>query len=378
MSTKYQEFAKKHNISKLGFGCMRLPTLGTDNEIDIKAVKEMVDAYIQAGHNYFDTAYGYHGGKSEDAVKQAVVQRYPRDSFILVDKLPIWSAETAADVPRIFNEQLERCGVEYFDIYLLHALNGDNNKKHEDFGSYEFCKKMKDEGKIRLFGFSFHGTTEDMRNIMEKHHEQIDIVQLMVNYFDWHRGDYRAQYEIVQSYGKPVVCMEPVRGGILARLPEGIGAMLTAANPNASHASWAVRWVADLPEVVNVLSGMSNMQQVRDNIAVIARDERLTPDELALTEKVARALCDLPMVDCTDCKYCTNCPLDIPIYDIFGTYNKFLENRSHYQFRQAYSPIEKSRNASACIACGVCVEVCPQNINIPERLKEIATLMDKE
>ena len=378
MSKTIQEFAKKHNIAKLGFGCMRLPTLDADDKIDIEATKAMVDAYMQAGHNYFDTAYGYHGGMSESAMKEALVTRYPRDSFMLVTKMPIWAADKPEDVERIFNEQLERCGVEYFDIYLLHALNADNNDKHERFGSYEFFKKMREEGKIKLFGFSFHGTTEDMRNIMEKHHEKFDIVQLMLNYFDWHRGDYREQFEIVKAYDKPVVCMEPVRGGILARLPEDIGAMLTEANPNVSHASWAVRWVADLPEVVNVLSGMSNMEQMQDNINIIAQNKRLTPEELALTEKVARAMIDIPRVDCTYCKYCDKCPENIPIFDIFGHYNKFLETRSQYGFRLAYNPIEKSRNASACTSCGVCVEICPQKIEIPKKMKEIALLMDKK
>jgi len=378
MSKKIQEFAKKHKIAKLGFGCMRLPTLGADDKIDIEAVKQMVDAYMQAGHNYFDTAYGYHGGKSEEAMREALVKRYPRDSYMLVTKLPIWAADKPEDVERIFNEQLERCGVEYFDMYLLHALNGESHKKHEDFGSYEFCKKMQDEGKIKLFGFSFHGSTEDIQHIMEKHHEKFDAVQLMLNYFDWHRGDYRAQFEVVQKYEKPIICMEPVRGGILARLPEDIGAMLTAANANDSHASWAVRWVADVPEVVNVLSGMSNMQQLQDNLDIIARDQRLTAEELALTEKVANALAEIPRVECTYCKYCIKCPVNIPIFDIFEAYNKFLENRSHYQFRLAYNPIEKSCNASACVDCGVCVEVCPQKIDIPKKMREIALLMDKE
>ncbi|MCL2573797.1 MAG: aldo/keto reductase [Defluviitaleaceae bacterium] len=377
MSNLHQDFIKEHGIAKLGFGCMRLPTLGADNQIDIEAVKEMVDAYIQAGHNYFDTAYGYHGGTSEAAVRQAVVERYPRDSFKVVTKFPAWAAEKPEDVERIFNEQLERLGVDYVDVYLLHALNHDHNKKCEDFGAYDFCMKMKAEGKIKLFGFSFHGTTEDMRNIMEAHHEKFDIVQLMINYFDWHRGDYRDQYEIVASYKKPVISMEPVRGGILARLPESIGAMLTDADPAASHASWAIRWVADRPEIVNVLSGMSNMQQVQDNIDVIAKHTQFTPEELALTEKVAHAMIEIPRVDCTYCKYCDKCPEGIPIFDIFEMYNKFLENRSAFQLGQAYSKIDKAQNASACTACGVCVAVCPQSINIPERLKEIATLMNK-
>jgi len=373
-----QDFIKKHNISKLGFGAMRLPTLGADDKIDIEETKKMIDAYMQAGHNYFDTAYGYHGGTSEIAMREAVVKRYPRDSFVLVDKMPIWACETAEDVERIFNEQLEKCGVDYFDIYLLHALNHDNNVKHENLGSYEFFRKMKQEGKIRAFGFSFHGTTEDMRNIMERHHEEIDIVQLQINYFDWYRGGYRDQFEIVKEYGKPVVCMEPVRGGILARLPEKIGAMLTEADPNASYASWAVRWVADIPEVVNVLSGMSTMQQVHDNVSVISRAGHLTAEELALIEKVAQAMLAMPQVECTYCKYCITCPESIPIFDIFEMYNKYLENRSAYQLSVAYNKIPKASNASACTSCGVCVSACPQNINIPEVLKEIATLLDSE
>jgi len=376
--SNFQEFAKQHNISKLGFGLMRLPTLGADDKIDIEATKAMVDAYMQAGHNYFDTAYGYHGGKSEEATREALVKRYPRDSYTLVTKLPAWFMEKPEDIERIFNEQLERCGVEYFDMYLLHALSHDVNDKHEKMGSYEFCKKMQEQGKIKLFGFSFHGTTEDMRNIMAKHHEKFDVVQLMLNYFDWHRGDYREQFEIVASYNKPVVCMEPVRGGILARLPEDIGAMLTAADPTASHASWAMRWCADRPEVINVLSGMSNMEQMQDNIAIIGQDKQLTPEELALTEKVAKAMIDIPRVDCTDCKYCDKCPESIPIFDIFGHYNKFLETRSHFAFKQAYNPIGKAHNASACTSCDVCVEVCPQKIDIPKKMAEIAQLMDKE
>jgi len=376
--SSYQEFAQKHKMAKLGFGCMRLPTLGADDKIDIEATKAMVDEYMKQGFNYFDTAYAYHGGTSENAVKMAVTDRFPRESFMLVDKMPIWMADAPEDVPRIFNDQLSKCDVDYFDIYLLHALNHDHNEKCEKFGAYEFAAKMKAEGKIKLFGFSFHGTTEDMRNIMQKHHEQIDIVQLMVNYFDWVRGDYREQYEIVASYGKPVVCMEPVRGGILARMPEDIGAILTNANPNASHASWAVRWVADLPEVVNVLSGMSNMQQLQDNIAVIKAHTGLTADERATIDKVAQAMLDIPRVDCTYCKYCIICPEGIPIFDIFEHYNKFLENRSHYQFKQAYTKIDKANNASACTGCGKCVEVCPQSIEIPKKLKEVADLMDKE
>ena len=375
MSKNIQDFIAKHNIPKLGFGCMRFPTLGADNEIDIEEVKKMVDVYMDAGFNYFDTAWMYHGGKSENAVKQAVVERYPRESFTVVDKLPGWSCETPEDVERIFNEQLERCGVEYFDIYLLHAINGESNEKHERLGSYEFCLRMKEEGKIKSFGFSFHGSTEDARNIMAKHHEKFDVVQLQVNYFDWLR-EYREQYEIVTSYDKPIICMEPVRGGMLARLPEHIGAMLTEANPDVSHASWAIRWVGSLPEVVNVLSGMSNMEQLDDNIKSTKNFVPLSAEERAVTDKVAQALMDLPQVACTSCNYCIDCPEGIPIAKIFEKYNKFLETRSAFGFRQAYKEVAPDKNASHCTSCGVCVAICPQLLDIPARMKEIAVLMD--
>ena len=370
-----QDFIKKHGIPKLGFGCMRFPTLGSDDKVDVEETKKLVDKYIEAGFNYFDTAYIYHGGTSEVVLKQILVERYPRDSFILVDKLPMWRCDTPADVERIFNEQLERCGVEYFDIYLLHALNHDFNAKAEKFGAYDFCNKMKQEGKIKLFGFSFHGTTQDLHNIMAKHHEEFDIVQLQLNYFDW-LGQYREQFEIIKSYNKPVVCMEPVRGGILARLPEKIGQILTQANPNVSHASWAVRWVGSVPEVVNVLSGMSNMEQVLDNIAHTKNFVPLSPEELAVTDKVAAALAQMPQVPCTACNYCVNCPESIPIVDVFKLYNKFLQDRDTYNFTLAYKEIEAGKTAAACTACGFCAEQCPQNIDIPDKMKEISSLMN--
>ena len=373
--SKVQAFIKKHNIPRLGFGCMRLPTLGSDDKIDIEEFKKLVDTYIEAGFNYFDTAYMYHGGMSELAVKEAVVKRYPRESFILVDKLPIWSIEKKEDVEKIFNEQLEKCGTEYFDIYLLHALNDANNAKHEEMGSYEFCQKMKEQGKIKSFGFSFHGTTDDMQHIMQKHHEKFDIVQLQVNYFDW-LGFYREQYEIVTSYGKPVVCMEPVRGGILARMPKHIESILKDANPDVSTASWAIRWVGCLPEVVTVLSGMSNMEQLKDNITQMSNFKPLTEDEYVTIGKAAQALKDIPTVPCTGCNYCFKCPKNIPIAKIFDLYNAFLGNRSMFQFKTAYKEIEQKNNASACISCGVCEAACPQRIQIPNRLAEISILMD--
>ena len=374
--SKIQEFVKKHNIPALGFGCMRLPTLGAEDKINIEDTKVMVDTYMEAGFNYFDTAYMYHGGNSEYAVKEAVVSRYKREDFILVDKMPIWKVESKEDVKKIFEDQLEKCGVEYFDIYLLHAINGEQNTKHEEMGSYDFFKKMKEEGKIKIFGFSYHGSTEDLEIIMEKHHKEFDIVQLQLNYFDWAKGWAKDQFEIIKSYEKPVITMEPVRGGMLARLPEDIGSSLKDLNTNVSQASWAIRWLMDIPEVITILSGMSDLQQIKDNIQTVKALGSLTEDERRTVDEVAKKLVEMPQVACTSCNYCTNCPVEIPIAEVFTMYNKFLENRSMSTLAGSYSEIEANKNASACISCQICVEVCPQNINIPEKMKEIALLIE--
>jgi len=364
----------EENVPKLGFGMMRLPTNGSDDNINIDQTKEMVDYYMDNGMNYFDTAWFYHGGKSEGAFKEAVGNRYPRESFVVADKMPIWEVDKPEDVERIFNTQLERCGVEYFDYYLLHALDGAKNKKCEDMGAYEFCLKMKEEGKIKSFGFSFHGTTEDIKHILANHPE-FEFVQLQVNYYDW-EFDYKEQYEIARSYDLPIIIMEPVRGGFLAKMPKEIEDMFKAANPNMSIASWSVRWVASLDGVMTTLSGMSNMEQVIDNVASLKEFKPLTAKENAIVEKAVKLLVDAPTIPCTDCKYCADCPVDIPIYDIFGIYNEeFLNNQSLSDFNKKYKEIDKSVNASACIQCGLCEPLCPQNIPIIEKLADINALI---
>ena len=373
MSILTKEYIEE-NVSKLGFGLMRLPTNGADDDINIDQTKEMVDYYMDNGMNYFDTAWFYHGGKSEGAFKEAVVDRYPRESFVVADKMPIWEVDKPEDVERIFNTQLERCGVEYFDYYLLHALNGEKNKKCEDMGAYEFCLKMKEEGKIKSFGFSFHGTTEDIKHILVNHPE-FEFVQLQVNYYDW-EFDYKEQYEITRSYDLPIIIMEPVRGGFLAKMPKEIEDMFKAANPDMSIASWSVRWVASLDGVMTTLSGMSNMEQMIDNVSSMKDFKPLTTEEKAVVEKAVKLLVDAPIIPCTDCKYCADCPVDIPIYDIFGIYNEeFLNNQSLSDFNKKYKEIDKSVNASACIQCGLCEPLCPQNIPIIEKLADINALI---
>jgi len=363
-----------NNVPKLGFGLMRLPML--EDVIDIEQVKNMVDHYMESGMNYFDTAWFYHAGKSELALKEAVVDRYPRESYTIADKMPIWEVNEPADVERIFNTQLERCGVEYFDFYLLHALDGDKNKKCEDMGAYEFCMRMKEEGKIKSFGFSFHGSTDDIKHILANHSE-IEFVQLQINYYDW-EFDYKTQYEVVRSYDLPIVVMEPVRGGFLAKMPKEIEDSFTEFRPDWSIASWALRWVTSLDGVMISLSGMSSMEQLVDNVSYMKDFTPLTDEENEVVAKAVKTLIEAPIIPCTDCKYCIDCPMEIPIFDVFKVYNEeFINKKNLGGFKKAYNDgFEESHNAAACIACCMCEPVCPQNISIIDKLADIAALVE--
>ena len=372
MSFLTEEYIRE-NIPKLGFGLMRLPTYDTDEDVNIDQTIEMVDYYVDNGMNYFDTAWFYHGGNSEEVFKEAVVKRYSRESFTIADKFPIWEVDKPEDVERIFNIQLERCGVEYFDYYLLHALNGENNRKCEEFGVYEFCLKMKEEGKIKSFGFSFHGTTEDIKHILATHPE-FEYVQLQLNYYDW-EFDYKEQYEVARSYGLPIIVMEPVRGGFLAKMPKDIEDIFKAVNPDMSIASWAIRWAASLDGVMITLSGMSNMEQMIDNVSYMKDFKHLISKEIEAIAKAAKLLVGAPTIPCTDCKYCAPCPVDIPIFDIFGIYNEeFVNNKNLSEFKKKYKEIDKDKNAAACIECGMCEPLCPQNIPIIKKLADIDAL----
>jgi len=372
MSFLTKEYIKE-NVPKLGFGLMRLPTNGTEADIDIDHVNRMVDYYMNSGLNYFDTAWFYHDGKSEEAFKETVVKRYPRESFTVADKMPIWEVKEQEDVKLIFDTQLERCGIEYFDYYLLHALDGAKNKKCEEFGVYDFCLKMKEEGKIKSFGFSFHGSTDDIKHILATHPE-FEFVQLQLNYYDW-EFEYKEQYEVARSYNLPIIIMEPVRGGFLAKMPEEIEDTFKAVNPDMSIASWSIRWAASLDGVMTTLSGMSNMDQMIDNVSYMKEFKPLSSEEIETVAKAAKLLVEAPTIPCTDCKYCASCPIDIPIFDIFGVYNEeFVGNKSLSEFKKKYKEFETSSNAAACISCGMCEPLCPQNIPIIKKLADIAAL----
>ena len=320
-------------MPKLGFGLMRLPE--TDGAIDIETVKGMVDASIAAGFNYFDTAYVYHSGTSENAVKQVLVERYPRDAFMLATKLPAWAMESAEDRDRIFNEQLERTGAGYFDFYLLHSVeNGKNYDTYERFGCFDWALEKKAAGLIRHFGFSFHGTPELLEEVLDRHPE-VEFVQ--------------------------------------------IASMLDAARPGASPASWALRYVGSLDGVMTILSGMSTPQQMAENIETFSLFEALSADERAVLADVVKKMLDMPQVACTACRYCTDgCPQHINIPEVFRALNIARRYPKDSSPKSLYQGIVEagSGRASDCIACGQCEGVCPQHLPIIELLQEAAERFD--
>lgn len=366
-------------MPKLGFGLMRLPE--KDGVIDISHVNRMVDAYMQAGMNYFDTAYVYHGGNSEKAVKEALVKRYPRDQFMLATKLPAWCLKGPEDRDRVFNEQLERCGVDYFDFYLLHSIeDGSNGDTYERLDCFNWGLQKKAEGKIRHFGFSFHGSPIYLIQVLDAHPE-IEFVQIQLNYADWKNPVVRSGelYEILHNRNIPMIIMEPVKGGTLASLTPELEAMYRAARPDASIASWALRFVGSLPGVMTILSGMSTEEQMKDNIGTFANFEPLTGDEKRLVEKVRSIMLNVPQIGCTSCRYCTpGCPMNISIPDVFRALNTMNLYGDVFRPKAFYGGVigQGHGRASDCIACGQCEGVCPQHLPIIDLLKEASAKLD--
>ncbi|MBQ3276124.1 MAG: aldo/keto reductase [Oscillospiraceae bacterium] len=359
-------------MPKLGFGLMRLPTVG--KEIDAEQVERMVDAYMAAGFNYFDTAYVYHGGHSEEAVKTAITERYPRDRFFLATKLPAWCLKEKEDRDRIFSEQLERCGVDYFDFYLLHCVeDGNNGDTYEKLDCYSWAAEKRAEGKIRHFGFSFHGTPGYLEEVLDRHPE-VEFVQIQLNYLDWENPDVCSGrlYEILRERNIPIVVMEPVKGGTLASLTPELEEKLSAVRPGASPASLALRFVGSLPGIMTILSGMSTEEQMEDNLATFRDFEPLTDSDRALVEEVCTEWPKIPQIGCTSCRYCVDgCPMSIPIPDIFRIANFLRRTRRGISAKQYYEELTaETGRASDCVACGQCENVCPQHLPVIELLKE--------
>lgn len=362
-------------VSLLGMGCMRLPKVDPEKEdIDYEKAQEIIDYAYANGVNYFDTAYGYHGGQSEVFVGHAL-KKYPRDSFFLASKMPIWCVKEKGDVERIFNEQLQRCQTDYFDFYLFHSQNAANFQKCQEFGVYEFLSQMKAEGKIRRLGFSFHDTPEVLRHICDTY--PWDFAQIQLNYLDWEMQDAKTQYQILNDREIPVIVMEPVRGGVLASPCEAADILFREERPDKSVASWAIRFAASLPGVLTVLSGMSNMEQVRDNVDTMTRFEPLTDREREVIDEALEAYRKKDTVPCTGCRYCMDCPFGVDIPKMFSLYNHYVLDRDGEDYLEAYEAQPESQRADQCQACGACMEKCPQHIRIPDQMVTIRETVKK-
>ena len=364
------------DIPKLGFGLMRLPMI--NDSIDIEQVKDMTDLFLAKGFRYFDTAYGYNNGDSERAAKKALVERYPREEYLLATKLPAWAGpKTKEEAQRMLYTSLERTGAGYFDFYLLHNLGETRTESFDRFDIWNFLSKTKQAGLIRHLGFSIHDKAQVLDKILTEHPE-MEFVQLQINYADWDnpRIESRLCYEVARKHGKPVIIMEPVKGGLLASPPPAVGKILKDADPGASTASWAMRFAASLDGVITVLSGMSDMAQMEDNISYMSDFKPLSKAERETISRAQSAISDIASIPCTSCAYCMDgCPQSIAIPGIFGAMNMLTVYKDEQAAKGSYFWSTKGINlsdASACIECGHCESVCPQHISIIEELKNAA------
>ena len=370
-------------MRKLGFGLMRLPLVNPDDQtsIDIEQFKAMVDEYMERGFTYFDTAYPYHGGASETALREAVVKRYPREAFTVTSKMPVWAINEKGDLERVFNEQLEKCGVDYFDYYWLHALNHERAEVMERLDGWGFLVRKKAEGRIRHIGFSFHDDSTLLAQILERHPE-VEYVQLQINYLDWDSPAIESKtcYDLCEKHDKPVIVMEPVKGGSLARVPEAVERLFKGYNPNASPASWAIRYCASLPNVLTVLSGMSNIEQVDDNTRYMRDFQPLNDEEQSIIAQATEAIRESIAIPCTACHYCSEgCPRQIAIPEYFSLYNtvqQFPDQKSNSALY--YNLVANNHGkASECLECGQCEAQCPQHIDIIKDLKLVTQTFEE-
>ena len=363
-------------LSQLGFGTMRLPT-NADGSIDEAQVAEMTAYALEHGVNYFDTAYPYHGGESERVIGR-VLSKYPRDSYYLADKYPGHQiSSTGYNPAEIFEEQLQKCGVEYFDFYLLHNVYEKSMEVYLDprWGIVDYFKEQKRLGRIKHLGFSCHAETKGLKEFLDVCGEDMEFCQIQLNWLDWTLQDAKGKYELLTRRGIPVWVMEPVRGGRLAKLSDTEEAKLKALRPEDSIASWGFRFLQALPNVKMVLSGMSNMEQMMDNVKTFSEDKPLSEEETALLMEIAEGMKD--SIPCTACRYCCDgCPAGLDIPGLISTYNEIRFSPAvNVAMRIEFMPEDKK--PTACIGCGQCTRMCPQNIDVPGALKDFAEKLSK-
>lgn len=362
----------------LGFGCMRLPMDG--DKIDIEQFKKMVDVFMANGFNYFDTAHIYHDGESEKAIREAVSSRYPRESFILTDKLTTNCFNKQEDIRPLFKQQLKDSGVDYFDFYLMHSQDAAIYEKFRRCNAYETALEMQKEGKFRHFGISFHDKAEVLEQIL-KDYPQIEAVQIQFNYLDYGDPavDSKRVYEVCEKYGKAVIVMEPVKGGNLVNLPEKAQGILDSLNSGMSNASYAIRFAASFPNMFMVLSGMSDLAQINDNMSYMKDFKPLDEKEMQAVNDVRKAFSEINLIPCTACHYCTSgCPMNISIPELFSCYNHKV---NFHDWNQGYYYSQITRDGgkpSECIECGQCEGICPQHLEIIRLLKDVSGEFEKE
>lgn len=364
-----RKFIEKFGVAlpRLGYGCMRFPT--KDNKIDFEEAKQLIHYAYKEGLNYFDTAYNYHGGESETFLGQ-VLADFKRESYFLTSKLPVWKVKEEGDAEKLFNEQLKKCNTDYFDFYLLHSLNKKSIETVKKFNLYDFILQKKKEGKIKNIGFSFHDTNDVLKEFASAH--PWDFIQLQINYWDWEENDAKSLYETLESLNIPCFVMEPVRGGFLASFAPHAMKRFKDYHPDKSIASWALRWVASLPNVALILSGMSDMDQLQDNIQTFTGLKAISREEQKIIDEVIEDLRKIKPIPCTGCRYCMDCEFGVDIPGVFGMYNDYKKSENKdIACRTYFMFMTDKEQGGNCQQCCACIPKCPQHINITEELAKI-------